>query len=103
MALELRPKNPKKNQPQKWLARFQIPTGKRKSNGTPKYYNYRKVIGEKGKMTKKQAQVIHDKLKSKVMPDSTTSEYLVESPTLQAFAPEYIQHKKEVDKILPIP
>jgi len=99
MALELRPKTPNYGQPQKWLARFQIPTGKRKANGKPEYYNYRKVIGEKGKMTRKQAQVIHDKLKSKVVPDSTTSEYLIVSPTLAEFAPEFIKHKKEVDKI----
>jgi len=99
MALELRPKNPNPGQPQKWLARFQIPTGRRKPNGKPEYYNYRKVIGERGKMAKRQAQEIHDKLKQKVMPDSDAGVYLIESPILSEFASEFIKHKKEVDKI----
>jgi len=33
MALELRPKKTKPGQAQKWVARFQIPTGKRNGSG----------------------------------------------------------------------
>ncbi|MEX1000460.1 MAG: hypothetical protein WD000_10970 [Thermodesulfobacteriota bacterium] len=50
MALELRPKKTKPGQPQKWVARFQIPTGKRSESGKLIYKNHAETIGERGAM-----------------------------------------------------
>ena len=61
MALELRPKKSKPGQAQKWVVRFQLPTGKRNKQGKIIYQNWTRVIGERGKMTKVQAENIHDR------------------------------------------
>jgi integrase len=98
MALELRPKKAEKGHAQKWIVRLQLPTGKRNAKGKVIYKNWTRVIGERGKMTKAQAQEIHDRLKLKMKP-GTEGEYLIESPPLIDFAPEFIEHKKEVDNI----
>jgi len=94
MALELRPKKSKPGQAQKWVARFQIPTGKRNKAGKLLYKNHAETIGERGKMTKTQAEDIHDQLKRKMK-----GGYLIDSPPLQEFAAEFIKHKKEVDNL----
>lgn len=66
MALELRPIKTKPGQAQKWVARFQIPTGKRNEDGRLLYKNHSHVIGERGKMTKKQAEDKYDLYKAKI-------------------------------------
>lgn len=93
MALELRPKKPKPGKSQKWVVRFQIPTGKRNKAGKLLYKNWAETIGERGKMTKKQAEIIHDRLKIKMKGGR-----FIESPTLEDFSLEYIEHKKNVER-----
>ena len=61
MALELRPKKAIKGKAQKWVVRFQLPTGKRNEQGKVIYQNWARTIGERGKMTKTQAEDIHDR------------------------------------------
>ncbi len=94
MALELRPKKSKPGQAQKWVARFQIPTGRRNEHGKVIYKNHTETIGERGKMTKRQAEEIHDRIKSKVK-----GGYIIVSPPLEEFAAEFIKHKRDVDNI----
>ena len=93
MALELRPKKPKPGQSQKWVARFQISTGKRNGSGKLLYKNHAETIGERGPMTKKQAEKIYDRLKIKYK-----GGHVIDSPTLRDFSLEYIEHKRDVEK-----
>jgi len=94
MALELRPKITKPGQAQKWVVRFQIPTGKRNKAGKLLYTNWAETIGERGKMTKKQAEGIHDRLKIKMK-----GGHIIDSPTLGEFAVEFLDYKGNVEKL----
>jgi integrase len=94
MALELRPKKSKPGKPQKWVVRFQIPTGKRNKTGKLLYKNWARVIGERGKMTKKQAEAEHDNYKVKIK-----GGYVLDSPTLEEFSLDFIIHKRDVEKL----
>lgn len=94
MALELRPKQPKPGQVQKWVARFQIPTGKRNKAGKLIYKNHSHVLGERGKMTKRQAEEEYDNYKRRVKRKGS-----FQSPGLEEFAYQFLKQKREVDKI----
>lgn len=94
MALELRPKKTNKGQAQKWVARFQIPTGKRNKDGKLIYKNHSHVLGERGKMTKRQAEDEYDIYKLQVK-----GKGVAKSPSLEDFAYQFLKHKRDVDKI----
>jgi len=78
--------------------RFNLPTSERDSKGRKKYKPYERSIGERGKITKAQAMLIHDRIKVKIK-GGLAAELLIESPTLHEFLPQFIQHKKEVEQI----
>jgi len=89
MALELRPKKAIKGQAQKWFVRFQIPTGKRNEQGKIIYKNWARSVGERGKMTKTQAEEVHDQHKVKIK-----GGYVLDSPTLKEFSIDFLFTKE---------
>lgn len=98
MALVLVPKKPKPGQRQFYHVRFRLNTGKRDKNGRFVYTNYTRSIGERGKITKTQAQEIHDRLKLRIK-GGVASEFIVYPPALGEFSEEFISHKRDVEQI----
>ncbi len=94
MALFPHPKKVKKGQKQYWHIRFRVPTGERDKNGNLKYKNLERSIGQVGKMTKAQAQDIHDRERLRIK-----GEGIVQAPTLSEFSHDFIKQKRDVEKI----